>query len=351
MLQKAYAEGLRALVLYTASVQDGVAGAEAARRDRRRWPSGSTTCCCRSSRASARSGPTSSSAQSLQTSAARASCRTTRSSSTSATRRSTPCTRAPRRSRAGLVLPQDRPRPGRGARRAVAEIRSSPRPRRATAGSRRSAPRCRRARPTSGHGRRDGRLPDRRAGAAVRNLQGRAEHHPAAAGARRPVVGWLLLRQAEVALTALDAGPPSARTRRSTGQGRRGAVLRQTVLPLLARRAGDRRGDHARPDGLRRRPRSDRTTQAAITSADQAAEVGSIQLTPGVIRRCLRVVRYTRNPASSSNSATTAKSAFPVFSPDVRANVKAADGADHAGSCAAARPAPAAPRRSPPASR
>jgi hypothetical protein len=65
------------------------------------WPAGSTTCCCRSSRASAPSGPGCCSAPSrCRPSAAPASSRTTRSSSTSATPRSTPSTRARRRSRA-----------------------------------------------------------------------------------------------------------------------------------------------------------------------------------------------------------------------------------------------------------
>ena len=51
MLQKAYAEGMRALYLYTASFRDQVIDAEAAgtaTARRRSWPSGSTTCCCRS---------------------------------------------------------------------------------------------------------------------------------------------------------------------------------------------------------------------------------------------------------------------------------------------------------------
>ena len=60
----------------------------------------STTCCCRSSRATARRSPTSCWARSrCRPSAARATCRTTRSSSTSGTPRSTRSTRAPRRSR------------------------------------------------------------------------------------------------------------------------------------------------------------------------------------------------------------------------------------------------------------
>lgn len=65
------------------------------------WPSGSTTCCCPWSRASARSARTSCSGTSpCRPSVAPASSRTTRWSSTSGTPRSTLCTRAPRRSRA-----------------------------------------------------------------------------------------------------------------------------------------------------------------------------------------------------------------------------------------------------------
>ena len=59
MTQKAYAEGLRALYLYTAAHQDPVGGRDRVGRRRRSLPNGSTTCCCRSSRASAPSGPTS----------------------------------------------------------------------------------------------------------------------------------------------------------------------------------------------------------------------------------------------------------------------------------------------------
>ena len=56
MPQKAYAEGLRALYRYTATLAGRDRGRQgAARRGRRRWRSRSTTCCCRSSRASARS--------------------------------------------------------------------------------------------------------------------------------------------------------------------------------------------------------------------------------------------------------------------------------------------------------
>ena len=45
LLQKSYAEGMRALVLYTATQQDAVLVA-AARAGRTRSPPRSTTCCC-----------------------------------------------------------------------------------------------------------------------------------------------------------------------------------------------------------------------------------------------------------------------------------------------------------------
>ena len=99
--QKAYAEGLRALVLYTACQQDAVQLAEAARRARRTRRAGQRPA------AAARQGRrlravvgAARDRESCRPSAAPASCRTTRSSSTSATRRSTPSTRARRRSRA-----------------------------------------------------------------------------------------------------------------------------------------------------------------------------------------------------------------------------------------------------------
>ncbi len=64
MTLKAYAEGLRALVVFTATQQDTSTrrSSPVVPRSSRRtapptWPTGSTTCCCRSSRASARSGP------------------------------------------------------------------------------------------------------------------------------------------------------------------------------------------------------------------------------------------------------------------------------------------------------
>ena len=137
------AEGVRRGPARRLPVHRDVPGPGRARRRRRgRWRRRSTTCCCRSSRASARSGPTSSWRSRCRPSAARASCRTTRSSSTSATRRSTRCTRAPPRS-SRWTSSSARSSATRARRSATspARSRSSSTPRAATAGSRRSA-RC-----------------------------------------------------------------------------------------------------------------------------------------------------------------------------------------------------------------
>ena len=58
LTQKAYAEGLRALYLYTAAHQDVAVAAVVSGADAE-MAAGSTICCCRSSRAWAPSGPTS----------------------------------------------------------------------------------------------------------------------------------------------------------------------------------------------------------------------------------------------------------------------------------------------------
>ena len=63
------------------------------------------------------------------------------------------------------------------------------------------------------------------------------------------VVGWLLLRQADVALAALDAGAAGTRPRLLRGQGRRGDVLRPHRAAPDGRRARRRRGHRQRPDG------------------------------------------------------------------------------------------------------
>ena len=100
MRQKAWAEGLRALVFYTASQQDRVelTTHEGAGRRPRRPPQRPAAADRQGLRLG--EGLRAARARRCRCSGGRASPRTTRSSSTSATARSTRCTRAPRRSRA-----------------------------------------------------------------------------------------------------------------------------------------------------------------------------------------------------------------------------------------------------------
>ncbi len=56
------------------------------------------------------------------------------------------------------------------------------------------------------------------------------------------VVGWLLLRQADVALTQLAGRRPGRDKCLLQGQGRRGEVLRPDAAAAADRPAGDRRG-------------------------------------------------------------------------------------------------------------
>jgi hypothetical protein len=248
MLQKAYAEGLRALVLFTATQQDivdqehletgseeivqGLAGRDGqpgqrpAAADRQGPRLGAGLGAPRDRVAADRS-------------AARASSRSTRSSSTSGTPRSTPSTRARRRSRAGLLLPQDHPRQGAGAdchRRCrsrssprTSAPRVAPRPERELLGR---ASRTSRASSARWSGRswksdpRHGWRPDQ-------PLQGRPEHHPPAAGRRRP-----RRRLAAAASGRRRPGrprcPPRARTRTSTPARSPPPSSSPQVLPRLA---------------------------------------------------------------------------------------------------------------------
>ena len=98
MTQKAYAEGLRALYLYTATFQDAPV-AKALHDVDAELAVKVNDLLLPSSRVSARSRRTPSSPRACRPSVVPASCRTTRSSSTSVTRRSTRSTRAPRPSR------------------------------------------------------------------------------------------------------------------------------------------------------------------------------------------------------------------------------------------------------------
>ena len=182
MTQKAYAEGMRALVLYTASragraLLAAAAGGEpdeAAERpqrpaaaDRQGLRLGEVATSCSPSR--------------CRPSAAPATCRTTRSSSTSATPRSTPSTRAPRRSRAWTSSSARSSATRAQALTAVSgEIQEFVEP---VSGGDGLAGRARAARPggrrPGGHRRQHGRRP-RRLGRAGRqeHLQGRASTPP-----------------------------------------------------------------------------------------------------------------------------------------------------------------------------
>ena len=87
------------------------------------------------------------------------------------------------------------------------------------------------------HRRGDVRPADERAGGRHQRLQGRPERDPAAAVGRRPMVGYLLLRQAAVALTKLDANGVSAADRAFyEGKAAVAHFFATTVLPELAAR-------------------------------------------------------------------------------------------------------------------
>jgi alkylation response protein AidB-like acyl-CoA dehydrogenase len=117
LTQKAYAEGGRALVLYTATMIDRFEVAQAL-GGTTPWPSNATACCCPSSRRGApRAGGGSSARSRCRSSGAPATCATTRWSSTSATPRSTRSTRArpgssPSTCSSGASCATGAPRPG-----------------------------------------------------------------------------------------------------------------------------------------------------------------------------------------------------------------------------------------------
>ena len=234
LTQKAYAEALRALVLYTATVQDSVdARRGTPARQRRPGRARSTTCCCRSSRATARSGRGRCSAPSrCRRSAAPASCRTTRSSSTCGTPRSTPSTRAPRRSRAWTCSS------ARSSRTRARRCGTSPTQIQAFVEGEAGNGRLKEERELLGKA-----LDDAQAivGVMVEDLMAGDPRAEAATSANIYKVGlnttrllmvlgdvvcaWLLLRQAEVALTSWTA---TSRRRDGVlrGQGRGGPVVR-----------------------------------------------------------------------------------------------------------------------------
>ena len=202
--------------------------------------SASTTCCCRSSRASARERASARcSCCRCRSSAAPATCRTTRSSSTSATRRSTRCTRAPPRSSRWTscsARSSGTTGPALGASSARSQGSSPPEARqRAAQGGARAAgaprwPTCRAC-----WARSPGTSPS--AIASRRELHGRASTRVRLLMAVGDLlVGWLLLRQAEVALAALggETGRDQAFYEGKVAVAR---FFAATQLPLLTRRS------------------------------------------------------------------------------------------------------------------
>ena len=194
MLQKAYAEGMRALVLYTATQQDAIDSAEAAGADDGRGAAQRPAAAAGQGRRLG-AGLRAARRSRCRSSAAPATCRTTRSSSTSGTPRSTPCTRGPPRSRASTCSSARSSGTRGGADRAghrdrhVRRGRGRQRAAEGGAGGARG-----RAGRRAGDGRRDGRLPDVRAG-------GRPQVYKVGQNTTRLllslgdlVVGWLLVR-------------------------------------------------------------------------------------------------------------------------------------------------------------
>ncbi len=186
MTQKAYAEGMRALVLYTATVQDEIlvkeaAGEDATRREPPQRPAAADRQGLRLGEVLRAAG------------AVAADLRWLRLPPGVPDRAVHPGLqdRHPLRGHhrdpgPGLLLPEDRPRPGPGPDRALRRDQEVPRRRRrrrgAGAGPRRTGQGRRRP---GGHRRRHADRPrGDREGRQV-HLQGRPEHHPPAAGLRR----------------------------------------------------------------------------------------------------------------------------------------------------------------------
>ena len=268
MLQKAYAEGLRALVLYTATQQDAVEAAQLAAGSEE-LPEDSPAQLARRVndlllpvvKGSARSGRGCCSAPSrCRRSAGPGSSRTTRSSSTSATPRSTPSTRARPPSRASTSSSARSSRT-RASRSPTWPCRSRSSPRtsasaavrstRSASCSARPSPTCRPSSSTSAP-RRSSRSRGRAERSATSTRSG-SNTSRLLLSAGDLVVGWLLLREAEVAHEALDAAATalSAKDRDFyTGKVAAARFYARNVLPSARGRAGHRRGhrrlDHGR---------------------------------------------------------------------------------------------------------
>ena len=227
MLQKAYAEGMRALVLYTATQQDAVQVAAAAATPGRGRGGAQRPAAARRQGASAPSGRTRCSTLSLQTLGGSGFLQDypieqyIRDAKIDTLYEGTTGDPGP-----GLLLPQDRPGPGRrapGAARRDHRVR----PAATNAATARTAQdRARGARRGRRAGRGDAdsddRLRDRLAGAArKRSTRSASSSVRLLLAFGDLIIGWLLARQAEVAERALDnadgrAPPPTATSTRAS---------------------------------------------------------------------------------------------------------------------------------------
>ena len=146
---------------------------------------------------------------------------------------------------AGLLLPQDRPRPGRGARSRRGADRGLPA---TSAGARRTGGRPRAARHGAGRRAGDGRRADGlfRQGRqrTSRGVPRRVESVPFLLAVGDLLIGWLLLWHAEIALAALDRDPSErdrAYYRGKVAAARFFATQRAAAAECRAPDRGDRR--------------------------------------------------------------------------------------------------------------
>ena len=273
MTQKAYAEGLRALYLYTAAHQDPAVAADRVGRRRRAGRPGQRSAAADRQGRRLRAGlPV---PDRVAADVRRIGVPAGLPDRAVHPRRQDrlPVRGHDRDSGAGLLLPQDRPRPGRGAaarrrrrsRRSwtttTAQARTGRRPRAAGHGARRRA----------GDGGHDDRLSDGRPGERPRAVPAGPGVGGVPARGRRPADRLAAARHAEIALTALDGDAVGARPRVLRGQGRRGEFLREECVAAVDRRTQDRRGcgpdDHGSTRGS--------ILMKVITSIDDAvASVG-----------------------------------------------------------------------------
>ena len=240
MLQKAYAEGMRALVLYTATIQDQIAAGEAAGAGR--GDEHDLAVRLNDLLLPIVKGFGSEKSYELLGAAVAADLRRLGLPAGLPARAVHPRRqdRHPLRGHDrdpghGLVLPQDRARQGPGADQAA---HRDPGVRQGRRGQRRAARRARPARQgargRAGHRRHDGRLAHRVGRGRHQRLQGRSNTTRLLLACGDLVTGWLLLRQADVALAALDAGATGRDRAFYEGKVAAATFFARQTLPLLA---------------------------------------------------------------------------------------------------------------------